>query len=200
MKNKILSIVIIILAMTGITIQYSQQTSDFYRFNFFTYYTIQTNILVVLVCIYGLIKNRKGKIYNIILTGVTVYISITGLVFHLLLNDVYQPSGINGFANHCVHTFVPILTLVLWFINSNKIIIKRTNLLYFSVYPFIFLASSLIRGHFKGYYPYWFLNPTWKGVGSYFGVARISFLILLGFIVLGYTVVTINNRLVRKKL
>lgn len=150
--------------------------------NFFSFFTIQTNILVFITLILSSLAVAAGKTQkwlDILRSSVAVYILVVGIGFAVLL------SGLEGvdltavpWDNTVLHYIIPIALLVDFLIDRPTRKIKfRTGLLWI-IYPIAYVAYSLIRGAIVGWYPYPFLNPEVKG----FGAVAVT---VLGLVVLG---------------
>ncbi|HEY7849859.1 MAG TPA: Pr6Pr family membrane protein, partial [Ktedonobacterales bacterium] len=69
---------------------------------------------------------------------------------------------------------------------------------YWLIYPFLYLAYSLIRGAIVGFYPYPFLNPASPTTGGgYGGVALYCVAIFVAFLLVGWVLIGLANTLPR---
>ncbi len=167
MKRKVeivVSVAIVIIASIGIIINYNN-TESFW--NFISYFTIQSNIIVVCFFsynIYCLLKNTTTRNLEIFRGAATLYIMVTGLVFYLLLSNKYDPTGLRKFADIIVHYFTPIATVAYTVFLADNSNFQYRDFLKFLIYPCIYLIYSLIRGFFLDFYPYFFLDPR---IGGY---------------------------------
>jgi hypothetical protein len=165
-----------------------------------SYYTIQSNLLVAvlfLILAWFDWKNQPwDDAWSRILTFVfTVGITVTMLVFHLLLAPTIEPGGeyvVNGLPDLFVHTITPILTIVHWFLYSKKGAMKATDPLFTVLQPLDYLLYivfyNLLGGRFtwndvQSPYPYFFLNLE---VYGWTGVLMWSVILLLMYLVLGF--------------
>lgn len=152
--------------------------------NFFSYFTIQSNLIAAFVFMLSALTLAQVKNKNIdMLRGAaTFYIVVVGIVFPLLL------AGIKGaqftavpWDNIVLHYIVPLAALVDWIIDrpTKRIVFSRA--LNWILFPIIYVIYSLVRGHFVGWYPYPFLNAAEKG---YLNVAATSVAITVMSVVL----------------
>lgn len=137
--------------------------------NFFSYFTIQSNIIVAVVfAIAAVIQLRRGGREPLWLDRVrgaaTVYISITGAVYALLLSNIDVNTPL-PWANVVLHYIVPIVTVIDWLLDLPERTIEFRPALVWLAYPIVYLAYSLIRGPIADWYPYPFLNPEPHGYG-----------------------------------
>ena len=171
-----------------------------------TYYTTLSNLLVVGFFSWILYlmwtKNEATLNSRLFLRwkgSVTILITLTFLVYAILLAPQADPEDFNTIHNYALHYVVPILVLVDWLIFDKGKIYKWSDPLLWTIAPLSYLAFSLIKGYVLNVpipdskhspYPYFFLNVNqygWDGVGKY--VLMIS----LAYIVLGLLIVSIKN-------
>ncbi|CAN5624989.1 Pr6Pr family membrane protein [soil metagenome] len=134
---------------------------------FFSYFTILTNALVAVyftVLFFSkhipyFIKSNPG-----LLTAITVYITLVGLVYQVVLRQVWEPQGIQMIVDELLHTIIPLLVIVFWALYETSIAIQYSKILLWSVYPLVYLVGILIRGSFSGYYPYPFVDVNSLGL------------------------------------
>ncbi len=133
---------------------------------FFSYFTILTNILVA-VCFTSLSLHQKKEAGFFhkpgVLTAVTVYIFIVGLVYNLVLRSQWNPQGWQLVADNLLHTITPLLALLYWFIYASTRNIGIQQLSTWLLYPLFYLVYVLIRGSFSNFYPYFFIDVSKLG-------------------------------------
>lgn len=150
---------------------------------FFSYFTILTNLLVTVYCSGQLLKSEKRytSIFNKpeTLMALTVFILIVGLVYHIALKPIWNPEGLQMLLSEIHHTIVPLGTLILWIISNHKNLVELKNLIKWLWYPIIYILFVLTRGSFSNFYPYPFLDVQSLGMGK----VLINSLILLSVMV-----------------
>lgn len=157
----------------------------------FMYFTIQSNILIALVCsigFYFLLINKKNNIWLLIKFISTVSITLTGLVFSFVLAPTMGASAW-GIANVLTHVIVPIMAIVDFFvvgINSNY---KKTDVFYVVIPPLLYAVYAglgyALNWKFTSTtnYPYFFLN--WGSEAKAFGFSsKLPFMGVVWWIVL----------------
>ena len=91
---------------------------------YFSFFTILTNIIVALCVTVLLVKpNTKcGKfLYRpATLTAITVYITIVGIVYNVILRFLWQPQGLQKIIDELLHTVIPFLFILLWVFYVSK--------------------------------------------------------------------------------
>jgi hypothetical protein len=157
--------------LAGIVIQLivtAQGTEGFFTdnpervLNVFAYFTIQSNILLGATV---LLDPRSTLVKTLRLNGV-LCIAVTGIVYHLVLAGLDNPAGWAAVANFLLHTATPILGVLGWALFGPR---GRTDLriaAWSIVFPLLWLAFTLIRGEFVGFYPYPFIDVTELGYGQ----------------------------------
>lgn len=199
---------------------------------FISFVTQQTNILVAIyfwITFFGKILNpKRDKIKRDLLRLiVTVYITITGVVFFSGLlpglidsNKYTDGEWVLTLFLHCIN---PILMIIYFLWNAGKI---RYDFLTFSkyflyqiyIYPLTYIIWILIRGELRHQswrihsqvkahgveifdleYPYWFLNYHHAKYGVMILVMAIVFILLLTT-VLTYAFLALNNWIYSKKI
>ncbi|MET7278019.1 Pr6Pr family membrane protein [Kribbella sp. NPDC005582] len=130
--------------------------------NVFAYFTIQSNILLGATV---LLDPRSTLVKTLRLNGV-LCIAVTGIVYHLVLAGSDNPTGWAAVANFLLHTATPVLGVLGWALFGPR---GRTDLRIVGwslVFPLLWLAFTLIRGEFVGFYPYPFIDVTELGYGQ----------------------------------
>jgi hypothetical protein len=161
----------------------------------YKYYTMQTNLFVAIWLTIALIFNYKPdklkKIKGVIKGGITIYITITFIVFAIMLSSLYNPTEtIERFTNIATHYIIPIAFLLDWVFTEKTINYKWLNLVFWIIYPILYLVLAIIHGTITGDYLYPFLDVVDLGYGYFF----LSVLILLAaFIFLGILLILVNK-------
>jgi hypothetical protein len=167
-------------------------------FNFFSYFTILSNVFATFVLIIGslyLLRKRKpSHTEDMVRNAAVLYMAVTGIVYAALLSG--QNLGLlMPWVNDILHKVMPVVVVADWLYQParTKLKIKQSPLLL--IFPVIYLAYSLIRGSIIGWYPYPFLNPG--KAGGYVGVAFYCAGILVLFFALSWLLMYTGNKLKR---
>lgn len=155
--------------------------------NFFSYFTILSNIFafsMLLIGAYYLLKHKQSKRVDMLRGAAALYMIITGIVFATLLANI---EGITLTAvpwdNTVLHYIIPVVMLIDWLIDRPSASIGYKKSLIWLAFPIVYLAYSLIRGPIVGWYPYPFLNPANNGyegvVMTGIGIAVVSLVLSL---------------------
>lgn len=160
--------------------------------NFFSYFTIESNIIagvVFLISAWMLFKGRKSSTLDFSRGAATLFMTITGIVFATLLSKLDVQLTAVPWDNTVLHYVIPMAILADWVLDPPTKAIRFGKAVWWLVYPLMYLVYSLIRGAAVGWYPYPFLNPAIKGYGN---VAWVAFVILVFTLVLTWLLVWIH--------
>ena len=199
MKNKSLAIgyklTFALLGFSAVVTEIATlvERNHFNPFNFFSYFTIQSNIfafVMLIVSALAVARNKRSSKLNLLRGAATLYMVITGIVFAVLL------AGVEGsiltavpWDNLVLHYIMPVVLLIDWLVDkpSKAITFKRSFV--WLIYPISYVIYSLVRGQLVNWYPYPFLNPKTNGFSGVFltavGIAGLT--IVLMFILVKFT-------------
>ncbi len=160
---------------------------------FFSFFTILTNILVAICFTMLLLQNDSGRKNFFtkpkVLTAVTVYITIVGLVYNIILRFLWKPEGTQLIADELLHSVNPVVFVLFWLIFVPKKALQWKDAFPWLIYPFFYCVYILIRGALSGLYPYPFIDVTKIGYNNALintGFLFVAFLLIsLLFIAIG---------------
>jgi hypothetical protein len=154
--------------------------------NFFSYFTVQVNIIVVvtlLISAFMTAANRSPKWLDVLRSATTVYILVVGIGFAILL------SGLEGIVltaapwdNTVLHYITPLAVLLDFIFDRPRAKLQFKKSLAWITFPILYVVYSLTRGAITGWYPYPFLNPVNGGYGKV--AITVGGLIVLGTILI----------------
>ncbi|WP_020519053.1 Pr6Pr family membrane protein [Catelliglobosispora koreensis] len=135
--------------------------------NLFSYFTIQSNVLVVIAAV-SLVANpsRDGKFWRILRLDALLGIIITGFIFATVLASEVHHEGISGLINDGFHYFAPWWTVGGWLLFGPRPRISWHTLGWAFVWPLAWIAYTFVRGAITDWYPYPFLNAAELGYGK----------------------------------
>ena len=150
--------------------------------DFFSYFTIWSNIAVaVVVTLLALDARRDSPVLRAVRLSSLLMISITGLVYGVILSGVVTLRGWEYLANFFIHQAVPLLTVVVFVVAGPRGWIDRRVLLGSFVLPILWLAYALIRGAVIGAYPYFFIDVATLGYGTV--ALNLTGVLVLGLVI-----------------
>ena len=184
-----LAIALLILAAVVFTIADVVSRVPLNPFNFFGYFTNQSNILTALVLGISAVATFRGRWQGpwLVLARacVTTYMVIVGIVYALLLAPLGAAGGVPlPWANVVLHIVVPIYVVLDWLVFADREPIPFRRLWLVVVYPLLWSGVVLVRGATDGWVPYPFLDPA-TGYGSVaaYSIAIAVFTVLFGLVV-----------------
>ena len=158
-------------------------------FNFFGYFTLQSNILTAIVLLIAAAASlgSRPSSRNLVLAraAVTTYMVIVGIVYAVLLAPLGAAGGVPvAWANVVLHIVVPIYMALDWLLFADRPALSFRTFWVVLIYPVVWVAVVLVRGATDGWFPYPFLDPA-LGYGT---VALYCLGIAVAVIVVGSVV------------
>ena len=123
--------------------------------NFFSFFTIQSNVLgVVMLSLAALVPQAsRTRLFDAVRTGVTLYLLITGVVFALLLAGLQESLDTHvAWVDFTVHKLMPVVLVADWLLDPPRHRLPFRTGLAWLLYPLAYLVYTLIRGDQVGWY------------------------------------------------
>jgi hypothetical protein len=134
---------------------------------FFSYFTVQSNLLVLAAAISLVIDPRRdGAAWRVLRLDALLGIAVTGVVSATLLAGLIHPVGIGVWINIGFHQFSPVWTLLGWLLLGPRPRIDLRTVGWAFAWPVAWLAYTMAHGALTGWYPYPFLNADKLGYGQ----------------------------------
>ncbi|WP_460246612.1 Pr6Pr family membrane protein [Streptomyces sp. BYX5S] len=132
----------------------------------FSYFTIQSNILV-LACAVSLMLHpgRDGRLWRVLRLDALLGITITGLVFAIVLAPQVHLAGVSMWITVGLHYIAPPMTLVGWLLFGPRGRLDAATVRGAFVWPALWIAYTLVHGAVTDWYPYPFLDVHERGYG-----------------------------------
>lgn len=153
--------------------------------NFFSFFTILSNVSAVVMLV--MLAFQPGRVdeeaFSVFRGAVTVYMSVTGLVYATLLGPTGIDVGLTEpWVNWTLHILGPLALAVDWIIHRPGVELPNRSWLIWLAFPAVYLVYTLVRGAITNWYPYPFLDPGetngYGGVALWSGVVLV---VILGF-------------------
>jgi hypothetical protein len=148
---------------------------------FFSFFTIITNTIVAIYFTSITFEKKNVSVTSVsksnTLTAITVYITLVGLIYQIILRHLWQPTGLQRIVDELLHTLIPIMVILFWCLYEDKTAPKYKHIMIWLIYPLIYLSYILIRGNFSDFYTYPFVNVTHLGLQNV--LINSAFLIVL---------------------
>ncbi|MFF5173211.1 Pr6Pr family membrane protein [Micromonospora sp. NPDC000089] len=169
------------------------------------YFTIQSNVAVGLVAGYGAWQAWRDRPEppSGLKGAVTLYITITGVVYHLVLANPASPFAMTqpdrslgeALGNQFLHTVVPLLAVADWALFDPRGRLRIRHAAWWLAFPLAYLGFALLRGLVVHSYPYPFVDAGRLG---YDGVSVSAVFFAVTFWLLGLIFVGIDRGLSRR--
>ncbi|MEO7309667.1 MAG: Pr6Pr family membrane protein [Chitinophagaceae bacterium] len=162
--------------------------------DFLSFFTVQCNILVaVSLTLSVAVPNLGiGRFFSkpSVNAALAIYILVVGIVYNVVLRSLWKPEGWQAVADNALHLAVPVLYLIFWLFFVHRRQLTWKSPISWLVFPFLYLAYSLLRGGIVHVYPYPFIDVNLIGYPQTFINAGLLF---IGFIVLGFLFVAFDK-------
>ena len=162
--------------------------------SYFSYFTILTNTLAAIVLTYAAdTRPSSGRAFFLqpwVASGIAVSIIVVGAAYSLLLRQLWQPEGLQWLANEVLHDVMPVLYALYWWFYVPKGVLRWSHVGLWILYPLVYFAYILLRGHLLGVYPYPFVDVEKLGYAqTFFNASGI----LAGFVAVALIVVLLDR-------
>jgi hypothetical protein len=121
------------------------------------------------------------------LAALTLAVVLTGGVYHLMLTEFWNPTGIGLVADWGLHTILPVAVALWWLWHAPKAALVWADLPAFALWPSVYTAYALGLATVDGIYPYPFMDPTTSGplpvattLGMLLGAVLLGGLVMIG--------------------
>lgn len=157
--------------------------------NVFLYFTVQSNLMVCLFL--GIeVLGRPITMKPAVQGGVLMYITITGLVYNILLAPGWHPEGIDLIITTINHTITPLLFLLDWVLSQEYGTYRKKHLFYWLIYPVCYAVFASIEGSITGKFRYFFMDFINQSPRQYL---LLMLMVILVFLFIGFIILKFNN-------
>lgn len=149
--------------------------------DFFSWFTYLANILVAVV-LTMLARNlqRTGLLWGTLRMDSLVMISVTGLVYAIMLAPNAELEGLQYVTNALNHYIIPILTVIMFLLLGPRRQVSFATVFTALIIPIGWAFYALIRGSIINAYPYGFMNVAEVGLAT--ALVNIAGVAVLGVI------------------
>ncbi|WP_219337853.1 Pr6Pr family membrane protein [Pseudomonas sp. Xaverov 259] len=162
--------------------------------NFFSFFTVLTNTLVVVVLSYALVKRESAAkrffLAPTVSSAIATSIVVVSLAYNLLLRHLWSPTGFQFIADELLHDVLPVLFVIYWWRCVPKRTLRFKHIGVWVIYPLVYFGYVLLRGHLLGQYQYPFIDVDSLGYPQVFVNAGG---ILAGFVLIALAVVGLDR-------
>ncbi len=147
--------------------------------DWFSYFTIWSNIVVAVVTsILAWGRPRATTALRAARLDSVLLITITGLVYAVVLAPISVQRGWENLSNTLLHQVTPILTVLLWLLVGPRGWVSWRTVLVALAIPLGWVATMLLHGALVGAYPYPFVDVAVLGYAA--ALANIGGILVLG--------------------
>ena len=161
---------------------------------YISFFTILTNILTALVL--TSVALQPGGAWGqwlcrpSVQAATAVYIAIVGMIYQLLLRQLWNPQGAQWVADVLLHSIIPVGYVLYWLLFAPRARLSWKDAVTWLTYPGVYLVYILARGAVSGVYPYPFVDVKLLGYGGVLARAAGFLLVFLG---MGLLVVAVGR-------
>jgi hypothetical protein len=187
------------VAIVAMTYQFAvlNVEPDYAKGNFFSFFTIQSNVIAVCALFLLVLVPREGRtpLFDGARSAAVLYIAITGVVFALLLSGLQEElQTTTSWVDFVVHKLMPVVLVVDWLVDPPRHRLPWWTVPAWLAYPATWLAYTLVRGEIVDWYPYPFVDVSELG---YAGVLGRSAVLTVGFALGAAALLWLGNRRAR---
>ena len=136
-------------------------------FDWFTYFTLWSNILVAIIMTMLAVRPRRDSFwFRVFRLDSVLMIVVTGIIYNAVLAASAKNQGLEVWTNFFLHVLTPLVTFLVWVIAGPRGWISWRTIGAALILPIVWLVFALIRGAFIGAYPYGFLDVATYGYGA----------------------------------
>jgi hypothetical protein len=158
---------------------------------FFSYFTIESNILVLVVAVLPAAGAARGAGFALAHLDALLGITVTGIVFATIL----APDDDNiGVASVLLHYVAPPLALLAWLLIGPSLVRSWRIILPALAWPLAYLVWTLVHGAISDWYPYAFINADELGLAH---MLRNAVLVVLLGLALCVAFIAVDRRRAR---
>jgi hypothetical protein len=155
--------------------------------NFFSFFTIESNVLAVVSLLVGAAVVALGRAESVGLTTfrlvAVTYMTVTLIVYNLLLRGIELPQGQTvPWSNEILHVAGPLILIADWLLAPGRNRLEWSRVWAVVVFPIVWAGYTLVRGPLVDWYPYPFLDPG-NSENGYLSVA--FYVILIAAVMVG---------------
>ncbi|MCZ2825618.1 MULTISPECIES: Pr6Pr family membrane protein [unclassified Modestobacter] len=146
-------------------------------------FTVVSNVLVLAAATSLAIDPvRSGRLWRVLLLDALLAITVTGLVFSVLLSPTVDPTGVTVWTNLVLHYLSPLAMVVGWLVFGPRPRITGGTVAWAMVFPVAWIGWTMWHGAQSRWYPYFFLDA--RDLGLTIALRNTAFVVLLALMFL----------------
>jgi hypothetical protein len=144
----------------------------------FTFFTILTNLMLVLIYLSEVSAARwlgwwRSPLTRAMMVGIMAVVSA---FYHVMLAGLWQPTGLQLFSDVVLHYVAPWFFILWWLVFQPHGQVRWHDIPAMTIFPLVYLVWAMFRGLIVGEYPYPILDANALGYGQ----VAINCLVMLG--------------------
>lgn len=163
---------------------------------FFAFFTILMNLFAACLFTAAIARPLLSATRVWLHTAAAVYMTVGGATYVLILQNLWDPQGLQLVADVLLHYAAPALAILFWFVGVPKTPFKWSEPLLWAGGPLVYFVYALARAAFDGFYPYPFIDV------SQLGWARVlmnALVVLVAFVGVGLVYTALARALSRRQ-
>lgn len=163
-----------------------------------SYFTNQSNLAFVALIAAGVVMaGQRPPWFDDLRGAVAFYLVMTGIIYALLVAPLDELLRWDiGWTGIVLHRLAPVVALADWLLTPRRRAPPARRILWWQLFPVVFLVATWVRGGITGWYPYGFLDPT---VSSWTQVLITTAVVLVAFFAIAAAVHLLEGRLRPRK-
>ncbi len=163
----------------------------------FTFFTILTNLMLVLIYLADLDDTRFLGWWRAPVTRgmMAATMTVVTVFYHVMLAGLWQPTGLQLLADITLHYVAPWFFIGWWLLFQPHGHLTWRDIPTMTVFPLFYLGWAMLRGAIVGEYPYPILEANKLGYGQ----VGINCLVMLALFVLLFAVAVGLDRLLGRR-
>jgi hypothetical protein len=146
---------------------------------YFSFFTVLSNIVVAFVATslaINPVRNSSG--FPTFRLDSLLMITLTGLVYVVVLRPLYQPQGVQAVAEYLLHYAVALLVLASYVAFGPRPRLEYRDIGTALLIPLVWVTYTLGHGALSAWYPYPFVDVSTYGYGQV--LANLAILLIIG--------------------
>lgn len=163
-----------------------------------SYFTTQSNLFFAILLPAGAVMAaQRPPWFDDVRGAVAFYLVMTGIVYALLIAPLDELLRWDiGWTGIVQHRLAPLAALLDWLLVARRRAAPARRILWWQLYPALFIVLTWGRGAVTGWYPYAFLDPT---ASSWAQVLATTAVVLVAFFAIGAAVHLLEGRLTPRR-
>ena len=136
--------------------------------SFFAFYTILTNIALVLIYLSELLPTERLALFRqpVVRGSMAACIALVNLYVFFVLRHLYEPTGLLELSDRLLHYVAPLLYLIWWGIGQRHGMLSWRHLPLMLAPTAVYFLAVMARGLWLHRYPYPFMNLDELGLSA----------------------------------